>query len=242
MTDQKYAPEESHTIAQHTAQIEALPPVSTEPSWYLDDNTPGQGERPDWMPSKYKKASDVGKAYSELEKRLGSFTGAPETYDLSSLEIDSNQHMIKEITAVAKELNMSQEGLQKFLGRISTAQETEAQVHLEEQVKQLGKDGEHMLVEFKNWTKDYLKPEEREVVTEWVRSADDLKAFNRIMAHTHMTSVPTSHTMTMANNFEGVKELRQELTKNIERFENDKTYQKDWSRRMANAVQRNPDS
>lgn len=237
MTDERYLPTESMTAQQ--APANTLP---IEPEWYLDDNTPGQGSRPEWMPTKYKRASDVGKAYSELEKKLGSFTGAPESYDLSGLELDSEQHTVKELTAVAKELNMSQEGLQKFLGRLTSAQETESAVHMEEQVKALGPDGERMLVEYKNWSKDYLKPEEREVVTEWVKTADDLKVFNRMMAHTHMSAVPTTATMNMANNFETVKELRAELVKNVERFDRDKNYQKDWSARMAKAHLRNPES
>lgn len=64
------------------------------PSWYIDESTPGLGERPDWMPRKYKTAADVGKAYTELEKKLGAFVGAPEKYDLSTLEIDEEQHKI----------------------------------------------------------------------------------------------------------------------------------------------------
>lgn len=42
-----------------------------EPSWWLDDNTPGSGDRPDWLPSQFKKASDVAKSYQELQKRFG---------------------------------------------------------------------------------------------------------------------------------------------------------------------------
>lgn len=217
---------------------EETPQVVQEPNWYLDDNTPGQGERPDWMPAKYKKASDVGKAYSELEKKLGAFTGAPERYDLSTLEVDENDHIVKEMAAVALEMNMSQEGFQKFLGRFQTAAEASNEGFLEQQVSRLGKDGERELVQFKNALRDNFRPEEHEVVKEWVRTADDLKVFNRIMAHSKMSTVPTQQTMANANHFENVADLRKELTKNITRFDSDKTYQKDWSARMANAVER----
>jgi|SRR6266850_397932 len=227
-----YAPTVSHTADTQPAET----PASSEPLWHLDDNTPGQGDRPEWMPSKFKKVSDVGRAYQELEKKLGAFTGAPDTYELGDLDLDGDQHLVKEMTSVAKEMNMSQEGLNKFLGRLASATEAESQVHLDEQVKALGKDGERMLVEFKNWQKDYFKPEEREVVSEWVRTADDLKVFNRIMAHTHMSTVPTANTP--QRSVETVSELRTELAKNIDRYDRDKTYQKDWSSRMGRAVQR----
>lgn len=221
---------------------EAPAGLPDQDQWFIDDNTPGQGARPDWLPTRYKKVSDVGRAYTELEKKFGAFTGAPENYDIASLEIDENQLTVKELAAVAKEMNMNQEGFQKILGRLTSAQETEAQMHLDEQVKSLGKDGERMLTEFKNWNKDYLPPEEQEVVKEWVKTADDLKTFNRIMAHTHMSAVPTTQTMHMANNFESVQDLRNELTKNLERFKTDKSYSKDFSSRMARAVQRNGSS
>lgn len=238
MTDKTYEPELSHTIEQQANQAVESAPPSTEPAWFLDDNTPGNGARPDWLPAKYKKASDVGKAYSELEKRLGGFTGAPDKYDVASLELDEGALIVKEMMEVGKELNMSQEAFNKFIGRLASANETESNSHLEEQIEKMGKDGQRMLVEYKNWTKDYLKPEEREVVSDWVKTADDLKVFNRMMAHTHMSAVPTAQSMNMANNFESVKDLRAELSKNIDRYDKDKNYQKDWSSRMNKAVTR----
>jgi hypothetical protein len=213
-------------------------PQSNEPEWFLDDSTPGQGARPEWLPPKYKKASDVAKAYSELEKKLGAFSGAPENYDIASLELDENDFTLREISAVAKELNMSQEGFNKFVGRIMSAAETQEKMQLEEQLKKLGPDADRQLTQYKNSLKDHFKPEEQEIVSSWIKNADDLQAFNRIMAHTHMTNVPTMQSMHMANNFEGVKDLRAELIKNVQRFENDKAYREDFSKRMARAVAR----
>lgn len=238
MTD-KYAPQQSVTAIQHeNPAVESPRPTPAEPDWYLDENTPGEGARPDWLPPKFKRASDLGKSYSEAEKRLGAFTGAPDEYDIEGLGLDGDGLLVKELTTVAREMNMSQEGLGKFLGRIQSASETENSMHLDEQVKRMGKDGERMLVEFKNWTTSYLKPEETEVVKEWVRSADDLKVFNRMMAHTHMGTVPTSQSTGLANSFESVATLRAEMAKNVNRYQSDRAYQKDFSSRMARAVER----
>ncbi|CAB4240895.1 hypothetical protein UFOVP23_34 [uncultured Caudovirales phage] len=212
--------------------------TEVQPSWYLDESTPGMGARPDWLPPKYQRVSDVARAYEALEKKLGAFTGAPESYDFTELEIDENQHVVKELTAVARELNMSQEGLQKFLGRFASAAEAESNLHLETEVAKLGKDGERQLIQFKNAMKDHFKPEEAEVVAEWVKSADDLKVFNRIMSSTHMSAVPTQTTMANANYFESESDLRTELVKNIKRYNEDATYRKDYSSRLERAVQR----
>jgi len=213
-------------------------PEINEPAWYLDDNTPGQGARPDWLPTKYRKASDVGRAYSELEKRLGGFTGAPDKYDVASLEIDETDPTIQTLMEVGKKHNMNQEVFQDVVGRLMSVQEVQEQAHLDDQLKKMGKDGERMLTEYKNWTKDYLQPEEREVVTNWVKTAEDLQVFNTMMAHTHMSKVPTNHTMHVSNRFESMAELKSEMAKNLDKFRNDKNYQKDWSNRMKNAYER----
>lgn len=223
--------------AQDTTNTES---ASQEPAWFLDDSTPGSGPRPDWLPTKYNKVSDLGKSYVEAQKKLGGFTGAPEKYDLESLEVDENDPTIQTLVDIGKKHNMNQSVLADIVGRLTSIQETTEQMNIESEVKKLGPDGDRMLTEYKNWVKDYLPAGEREVVGQWIKTADDLRAFNKMMAHTHMSQVPTHQTMNMANKFEGVAELRAELTKNLKKFQEDKTYAKDWQNRMANAVTRNP--
>lgn len=242
MTDEvsPYAPQKSHTQEQQAA-IESAKPEPEKP-WFIDEGIPGPGARPSWMPAKYEKLADIEKARASLESKLGSFTGAPDKYDVASLELDEADPTVAALADVAKELNMSQDGFNKFIGRLTSVQETEKNLHLDEQVAKMGKDGVRMLNEFKNWTKDYMQPHEVEVVKEWVKTADDLKVFNRMMASTHMSAVPTQQSMNIANNFESVKDLKIELSKNISKFDNDKNYRDDWSKRMHNAVARNPES
>lgn len=208
------------------------------PSWYLDDNTPGQGNRPDWLPDKYLKASDLGKSYKELESRLGGFTGAPEKYDVASLELDENDPLIINLMNTAKEQNMSQAAFNKLIGTIVTTGEARDEHNLEEQCKKLGPDAQRELVAFKNWTKDYFQPAEREVATQWVKTADDLKVFNKMMANSHMSQVPTAQNVALANSYETVQDLGKEMTKNISRYESDAAYRKDYARRLDNAVKR----
>ena len=234
--------ENAQAPATEAATTEPTTPAATEPAWYLDEKTPGAGERPDWLPSKYKRASDVGRAYSDLEKKLGGFTGAPDVYDISNLELDAEQHIVKQLVEFGKETNMSQEKFNKLLGTLNAATEAENQVNLDEQVRKLGPDGERELTAYKNWTKDYLAPEEVEVVKEWVRTADDLKVFNRMMAKTNRSAVPTTQTMAMANGYETVTDIKNEMVKNIDRYDKDQTYRKDLGMRLNNAYARNPNS
>lgn len=228
------------TETSETTEATSAENASQEPAWFLDDTTPGQGPRPDWLPQKYNKVSDLGKSYVEAQKKLGGFSGAPDKYDMASLEIDETDPTIQTLMDIGKKHNMNQNIMNDIVGRLTSIQETTEQMNIEQEVKKLGADGARMLTEYKNWVNDYVPAPEREAVTGWIKNADDLKAFNRIMAHTHMSQVPTHQTMNMANKFEGVAELRAELTKNLKKFQEDKTYAKDWQNRMANAVQRNP--
>jgi hypothetical protein len=235
------APEVSMTASMPTGESKEAPPpheTKPEPDWFMDENTPGVGPRPPWLPPNYKRVSDVVKSNVELEKRLGGFKGAPEEYNLGELEIDEDQLVISEMKRAAKKHHMSEDALKDFIGVINTAAETQANMGIEEEVKKLGSDGERQLQEFQNWTENYFAPEEREVAKEMVQRAEHLQVFNKMMAGAYRMSVPTSTTMAMANQHETVAELRKEMVENIKKYETDKSYAKNFSTRLAQAVAR----
>lgn len=235
------APEVSVTaMAPENTSVEAPPPHETkqEPEWYMDENTPGVGPRPPWLPPNYKRVSDVVKSNVELEKKLGGFKGAPEEYKLNDLEIDENELVVTEMKRVAKKYNMSEDALRDFIGTINTAADTQATMGLDEEIKKLGPDGERQLKEYENWTTNYMAPEEREIAKEMVQRAEHLQFFNKMMAGSNRTAVPTSHSMALANRHETVAELRKEMVENIKKYETDRAYNKNFSQRLAAAVAR----
>ena len=70
------------------AALPAAPAVAADPApaepapdaakWYLAEGVAGNGEPPEWFRAdKYKTLDEQAKAYVELEKRFGAFTGAP---------------------------------------------------------------------------------------------------------------------------------------------------------------------
>src|SRR5690349_17470972 len=59
-------------------------PVTPTGDWYYSDGIKGDGAKPDWFKGdKYKTVTDQAKAYTDIEKKLGAFKGAPEKYDLA---------------------------------------------------------------------------------------------------------------------------------------------------------------
>lgn len=96
-----------------------------------EETPPAESERPDWLLDKYlaegktteDAIKDQAKSYKELQSKLGSFTGAPEEYEVSiadeikeaGFDIDSDSEMLKDAKEFAKESNMSQDGFNKMI-------------------------------------------------------------------------------------------------------------------------------
>jgi len=79
----------------HLLDTQAQPeaPVSTIPD--NPSTVPNQGERPNWLPEKFKTPEDLAKSYGELEKRMT--TKVPEKYDWAFTKDFGLQDMTPEI-------------------------------------------------------------------------------------------------------------------------------------------------
>mgnify|MGYP001818369875 CR=1 FL=1 len=86
--------------------------------WNYAEGLAGEGERPEFFLEKFKSVSDQAKAYTDLEKMFGSFTGAPEEYG----EVENaNKFVASAIQNLGKDLNLNQEGYEKLVTEITTA-------------------------------------------------------------------------------------------------------------------------
>ena len=74
MLEEQAAPE---TTTSDTL-LDASAPTLNEGEYFLSDGIKGSGDTPDWYKGdKYKSVAEQAKAYTELEKKFGGFTGAP---------------------------------------------------------------------------------------------------------------------------------------------------------------------
>ena len=75
---------EEVTSTQETVVESTETQTETASEWSYADGVPGNGDAPEYFKSdKYKTLADQAKAYTDLEKKFGSFTGAPEEYALN---------------------------------------------------------------------------------------------------------------------------------------------------------------
>jgi hypothetical protein len=105
MIDEQAAPEEttSETL------LDASTPELNEGEYFLSDGIKGTGDTPEWYKGdKYKSVAEQAKAYTELEKKFGGFTGAPKDGYSGPEGIESDDALLQELTEFAEKTGMSQ--------------------------------------------------------------------------------------------------------------------------------------
>ncbi len=226
------------TIAGDSAQNAGSETPSEVPSWYWDENTPGHGERPQFLPEKYKSVADVAKAHKELETRLGS---APAEYDFSKGEawIEPDYEPFIEMAEFAKSKHVSQEVMDKFLGTVGLYLE-EFKTDINEEKAKLGENATERLQKLNNWAKSNLSEKSFNTLSAGMRTADAIEALeeirNKMLGQT--TLVPGSNG---AANVGGptLEEYRSELNSNFKKYKEDPAYRKEMERKLESIVGRN---
>jgi hypothetical protein len=115
-------------------------------------------------------AFEQAKAYSELEKRLGGFTGAPEQYDIklpdelvdAGFEFDMEDPLMKGAFKLGKRQNMSNDALNEVMtlyAKTKMAEDAAQQQFLESQIKNMGHEGKQRIANLEAWAGKNLPPE-----------------------------------------------------------------------------------
>lgn len=112
--------------AEPAKQPVSVTPPESNPEWFYADGTPGKGKMPDWFKAdKYKTVDKQAEAYAHLEKRLGSFTGAPEgeyvfkAPEGLNVDLDNEHPLLKEMQKWGKEHQLSSDGYNQILGMLA---------------------------------------------------------------------------------------------------------------------------
>jgi hypothetical protein len=102
MSEEQAAPEEttSETL------LDASTPELSEGEYFLSDGIKGTGDTPEWYKGdKYKSVAEQAKAYTELEKKFGGFTGAPKDGYQGPEGIEADDALLQELTEFASSAN-----------------------------------------------------------------------------------------------------------------------------------------
>lgn len=210
------------TLIDTTAPAEATETIETaeapaeatnDAAWYFADEVPGTGDKPDWLKDKYKSVADQAKAYGDLEKKLGSFTGAPEEgYELTLPEgiegqFDTEDPRLAWFQDAAKNSNMSQEAFTNMLHGFVQQEVDSQHVNREAEISQLGQNAQARLKNLGDWGQANLSPEQFEGMKALATTALGVQTLEAIIAQTREARIPTQEATVKSGRSED--ELRQ---------------------------------
>ncbi len=200
--------ETTQTTEDTTAQDSVAAAVTTEETttteqtgWSWSEGVAGEGDAPEWFKSdKYKSVDEQAKAYTELEGKFGSFTGAPEDYKLNisdelkekGVEIADDDPILDEAFKMAKDLGMNQEGFDKMLDIFAmskVAEQEASQLGVADEMKSLGNNAEARVNNLDLWGKANLPADLYDGFVEMAQSASAVKAMEQLISMTRQAPV-----------------------------------------------------
>ena len=173
------------TVAPETTQEETT-------SWMYADELPGQGEKPEWFMDKYKSVAEQAKAYPELAKKFGAFTGAPEEYSIPEESVFTGDPMLESFKELARESNMSQEGFSKVLTWYESTQMDNVEAMRAAEIEAIGKDRDVRIKSVNDWAKANLDPEGYEDLKSTLTTASAFRVVERLIDKTREKSIPAT--------------------------------------------------
>lgn len=185
------------TEAKTDVKTETKTEVKTEekPAWFYAEGVPGKGEPPEWLKTtKYKTLEEQAKAYPELEKRFGAFTGAPKEgkYEAPPVpeglegEFITDHPIFDKFQKWALDNQVSQQGYNAVLGMLAEYEASRAP-DMAEIKKSIGEDADARITAMTQWAKANLDADGYGVLRAAMsqeNAADVLKAFEQIVAKT----------------------------------------------------------
>lgn len=210
---------------------------NTAPQWFIDEGLPGAGERPTWLPEKFKTVADMARSNAELEKKLGS---VPESHDFTKSKfLDPDYVPFQELQAAAKEKRIPQEFIDKMIESVDKYVD-EFSTNREEEIKKLGDNAQERVETLDNWAKANLSKDSYEALTSHLNNADSIKALEELRGKM-MSSTPqvpgNNGSVTQSASLDDIK---MELSNNLQKYKTDDAYRKDIQHRLEVAAKNAP--
>lgn len=171
--------------------LDPATPTLSDGEYFLTDGIKGSGESPEWYKSeKYKSVAEQAKAYTELEKKFGSFTGAPKDGYLGPEGIESDDALLQELTEFAFKTNMSQEAFGEAWELLSAQSGAAEEVSRENEIAKLGNNAGERIKNVEGFLKNSLDTEDYENVMGLVTDARSIELVEALVRATSPVKLP----------------------------------------------------
>lgn len=223
---------ESENVSHETTTPAEAP---AEPKWWIADGIPGPGDRPTWLPDKFKTAESMSKSYTELEKVHGH---VPEEYDLTkSKYLDPAYGPLKDFADFAKQKRVPKEVVEKALETFDKYS-SEFVDDGKAEIAKLGENAPQRLERVGNWLKANTTAEGFKAIASQLKTAESIKAFEelRTKTMTNTVSIPNGND-SATNNAPSVADIQQEMQSNLEKYKTDPKYRAEIQAKIERASQ-----
>ncbi len=223
------APEAAATVEQ---QVASQGPAVERPEWLLDKYATDDRDTSEAI-------SEQAKAYVELQKQFGGFTGAPESYEFSMPEgvegeVDTELDAYKQFTEFAREQNMSQEAAQGlfniFVG-YQQSMESQFQTDFNTEKEKLGPTADERIGAVAQWTHANLEPDDISILETMTTTADQISVLEKLIGKTRNTPIPKTNQVTAP--VTGFTKHDFDTAVASERFRNDPSYRAEIRKKAA---------
>lgn len=216
------APAAAPTVPAAPAPAAPTAPV-VEPAatWNYADGTPGKGAAPDWFKAdKYKTVDKQAEAYSHLEKRFGTFVGAPEggKYDFKApdgltVELDVESPLLQGLNKWGNDNQLSQKGYQELMGML-VEYEASRTPDMSEIKKEIGDHADDRIANVATWAKANLSAEGYETLRNSMtghNAAAIFKSFEAIVGKTKQAAMPKPGSDSPAAQIGGITAVQEKM-------------------------------
>lgn len=171
--------------------LDSAAPTLGDGEYFLTDGIKGTGDSPEWYKSdKYKSVAEQAKAYTELEKKFGSFTGAPKDGYAGPEGIEGDDALLQELTEFASKTNMSQEAFGEAWELLSAQNGAAEEVSREQEIAKLGNNAGERIKNVEGFLKNSLDAEDYENVMGLVTDARSIELVEALVKATSPVKLP----------------------------------------------------
>lgn len=175
---------------------EQLDTLIEELDQYKDEDGDSDEKSEYELPEKFKDVESLVKSYKMLESKVGNFKGAPETYEIDGVDMESE--MMTELSKTAKELNMSNEAFSKFVTKHNEIQSQLNEIQIEKEMTALGPNAETRINNINNYIDNNMAPDIAEAIRGMATSSEAVRAIEAMIANSRPSGPATTATQAPA--------------------------------------------
>ena len=171
--------------------VDAAEPTLGEGEYFLSDGIKGVGDMPEWYKAdKYKSVAEQAKAYTELEKKFGGFTGAPKDgYELYE-GVESDDALWAELVEFGNKTNMSQSAMNEAWELLTAQEQAIEEVSIEAEMSKLGDNAVERIKVVEQYMKNNLDGDTYERLRYAVNSAEAVELVEALVKSTAPAKLP----------------------------------------------------